>query len=38
MASAGRSESSMLTALLKGHWYDAVGALLVDTQDFVQAQ
>ncbi|HSU37792.1 MAG TPA: hypothetical protein VLJ88_19230 [Propionibacteriaceae bacterium] len=28
----------MLTALLKGHWYDAVGALLVDTQDFVQAQ
>ena len=38
MASAGRSESSMITALLEGHWYDAVGALLVDTEDFVQAQ
>ena len=38
MASAGHSESSMITALLRGHWYDAVGALLSDTGDFVQAR
>src|SRR5687768_11109150 len=38
MASAGRSESSMITALLEGHWYDAVGALLADAKDFAQAR
>ena len=38
MASAGHSESSMITALLQGHWYDAVGVLLSETQDYVQAR
>jgi hypothetical protein len=38
MASAGRSELSLITVLIEGHWYDAVGALLVDTEGFVQAR
>ena len=38
MASAGHSESSIVTALLRGHWYDAVGVLLSDTGDYVQAR
>ena len=37
MASAGHAESSMITALLQGHWYDAVGgSCSSDTGDYVR--